>query len=103
MSTKRTRVDQFPCPRALALDFCRADCHLLGPCEYRQIYEQAIADHKCARLLRVFEKRYWDPVMARVRIRLDHWYYARTLKPLIGRLAKLRTAIRDALHAAGLE
>ena len=62
MSTKRQSLDAYPCP--IGIDtWCNAECaEAIDNCEavtclWLPVYRQAMADHKCARLLRMFVKR----------------------------------------------
>ena len=107
MSAKRLTLDAFPCPVGIGLT-CNAECRAaIDRCEaviclWLLVYRQAVADHKCARLLRVFEKRYFGKLL--------DWLYFADLHDSRGRAERFgermelwRETFRDALRAAGLE
>ncbi len=97
---KRLSCDAFPCPVGVGL-MCNAECRdAIDRCEaviclWLPVYRQAVADHKCARLLRVFERRA-EPTLARA---LDYYYVPGLEREQFG---KLVDAIDDALREAGL-
>lgn len=66
MSAKLTKLEQFPCPFLLwgpCTERLEGGCPpglSVTECCMRPIYRKAMADHRCARLLRVFEKRWLE-------------------------------------------
>ena len=101
---KLTKLEQFPCPYCDGpTKFCKPDClAALGGvdtnCQVVDIYRKAMADHKCARLLRVFVKRGTEDALV-----ITHWATWVMKAPFSERFARFSVAIRDALRAAGLE
>lgn len=96
-----TKLDAYPCP--VGLGMCYTECaEALDRCEavtcrFLDVYRQAIADHRCARLLRVFERRASQILLRCYMLSSEQTHAGWT------RLTKLVDAIRDALRAAGLE
>lgn len=98
MSTKPTKLFDFPClyadwvdrkPTSNCWHERRGHCECSEQCPMLPIYRQAIADHRCARLLAIFERRWGLVVQWRLRGRLD-------------KVRRFRRWIRDALRSAGL-
>lgn len=103
MTTHPRTLNAYPCPSG---GMCSAECRALldkctdVTCRWLPIYRQAMADHRCARLLRVFEKRWADECQ----LGLD-WAYSEGASDGYhdGHFQELRDAIRTALRDAGLE
>lgn len=102
MSAKRTKLDQFPCPRWSP--YQRHGCEP-GPacrvyedhCEYEEVYRKAVADHKCARLLGIFERWFAGTTDWAISAIPDEEPWRDT------QFERFRRYIRDALRAAGRE
>ncbi len=118
VSNKHRTLDDYPCPVGLfkipdPYRMCNAECRATidshddedcrwETCRFLDVYRKAIADNKCARLLRVFEKRYFGKLL--------DWLYFADLHDSRGRAERFgermelwRETFRDALRAAGLE
>ncbi len=87
---KRTKLADFRCPYH-TLGGCSLDCWIgtAQRCEIRPIYEQAIADARCARLLGIFERH-----MIRIPLSADM---------ILARWVRFRIMFREALRKAGLQ
>lgn len=97
---RRRGLKDYPCPyltRGSCSDECW--CGKAGHCETRPIYEQAMADAMCARLLRVFERRWRFELMYAIEDPSGWWQDNKTFWL---RWEKFIAAIRSALDAAGL-
>lgn len=113
MTTHPRTLDAYPCGNQdiKCRKWCRdmvdagtAGCHVLP------IYRQAIADHRCARLLRIFEQ--WcafiielrlDEHMIRMREKIGFTAQYKSAKKQALRFKRIDRYIRDALRGAGLE
>ena len=105
---RRTWKD-FPCPVADLFygpgggypyePTCSEECDNSWRCALRPVYEQAIADAKCARLLRVFEKRWIDSIEYAIE---DPSSWIQGATAWWGKWALFVRAIRAALREAGL-
>lgn len=98
---KRTKLEDFPCcfvtdPRC----HCHEACDGFDDCEIGEVYREYLALLKCARLLRVFEKRWGAKFSFLVCIGIGK---NELLMRHEQQWEQLRTRIRDALRAAGLE
>lgn len=101
MSTKQRTLDDYPCGNQSSK--CRRWCRDMvdagtAGCYCLPVYRQAIADHKCAWLLRVFEKRWLEEL-------LDEWISPNEVHSphpmtFYNRLDAFGHAIRDALRSA---
>lgn len=98
---KRTWLEQFPCPYVDGpTKMCKADCGnatgQFDECQVIDVYRQAIADAKCAWLLREFDAQYLE---------LLRDAYGKVVDPTFRKwinLSNLVRRIRDALGKAGL-
>ncbi len=102
MNNNRQSLGAYPCP--IGIDtWCNAECaEAIDNCEavtclWLPVYRQAMADHRCARLLRVLDKRWLE-------ILRETYLYVKdpTFRYWIN-LSALTRDIRNALRAAGLE
>jgi len=112
MSTKpkRTKLSQFPCPweKPEEENQCTEMCSNGDRCRMLPVYRQAIADHKCARLLRTFEVNLGDSferTLADVISRIYRYGFPglQEWRRTLWQFTRLRRYIRDALCKAGLE
>ena len=104
--TTRDDLSQFPC----SLDFmdgvwggascessARETCAVASVCALLPIYEQAIADRRCARALLALKRWWWDR---------HYWagiFTGESGDPGAVRVARLRKLMEGRLRAAGLE
>ena len=94
MTIKRRTLEDFTCMDTTS--YCHDACDGFMDCEIGEAYREYLKLLKCARLLRVFERRA-EPTLARA---LDYYYVSGLERE---QFEKLTAAIRDALRAAGLE
>jgi len=109
---KPPTLDAYPCPVGIGL-MCNAECRdAIDRCEaticlWLPMYRQAVADHKCARLLRTFEVNLgttFERSLADVisRIYRYGWPGLKEWRRTLWQFTRLRRYIRDALREAGL-
>ena len=98
---KRMKLDQFPCPIGVGF-ICNAECaEAIDDCEavtclWLPVYRQAMADHRCARLLKVFAGR-WLDVVSRAYLAVSDPSFRNWTN-----LSHLTGSIHKALRDAGL-
>ena len=113
---KRRKLSQFPCPDGydtFSYKCVDSGCPYEPPdgCALRPIYKQAIADNRCARLLRVFEKRLFLSTIWAINsmVRRLTQHHTRSIPPESAgwgrrqkQMYRMRGYIRAALRDAGL-
>jgi len=94
--TRRQTLEDFRCPYFMdSVVTCHEDC-LSGDCWVRPIYRQAIADHRCARVLLAIKRWWWDK---------HYWpdiFTGESGDPGAVRVARFRNWMNAALRDAGL-
>ncbi len=99
---KPLTLDDYPCPVGIGLT-CNAECRdAIDNCEavtclWLPVYRQAMADHKCARVLLAIKRWWWDK---------HYWpdiFVGVKGDPGSMRIARFRKLMEGRLRAAGLE